>query len=153
MKSTTYARFTLLLPYLTLIESIGYFKIHEYKYENAPALQVLNEFWNFFAFFWVVPYTILVIYLIIWSLNKTKEQVQTFYTDAPIKMMFITPLTYIVILTISSLVDKTFFRGLGSVLIVAACVSIPASLALGFAFVQISLLFYEFLRKVKFIQD
>jgi hypothetical protein len=75
MKSTTYARLALLLPYLTLIESIGYFIYNDLDTKIETILQSANFFWNFFAFFWFVPYTILAIYLLIRSRGKTIEQV------------------------------------------------------------------------------
>jgi hypothetical protein len=152
MKSTTYARLVLLLPYLTLVESVGYFKVYEYEYENAAVLQVINEFWNFFAFFWFIPYTILVIYLLIWSRRKTTEQIEYTYTLAPFMMMFVSIVSYLAILITGSLFDQGFYKGLGGILIIAAIVAVPASIIFGYIFVGISFLGYKFLQKLNLIE-
>lgn len=153
MKSATYARLALLLPYLTLIESIGYFIYNDLDTKNETILQSANFFWNFFAFFWFVPYTILAIYLLIRSRGKTIEQVRSIYMSAPFTLMFVAPLTYIAIMIIGSLSDETFIRGLGQILIFATIASAPASLIIGYIFVTISLLFYKGLQKIKFIRN
>jgi len=153
MKSVTFARLVLFTPYLTLIESVGYFITQNYKLEDAPTIQVFNEVWNFFALFWVIPYTILTVYLLIWSLRKTKEQIQATYTCAPILMAFISPSTYIILLIIGFFLDHNFLKGLGQILVVAMFVSIPASLIIGFIAVGFFLLIYKFLEEFKIIKD
>jgi len=153
MYSITYARLTLLLPYLTLIESVGYFKFFNPPVQAHAALHTFNIIWNFFAVFWIIPYSILVIYLLIWSKRKTIEQVKSTYAFAPFIMMLVSLVTYIAILIIGSVFDQDFYKGTGGLLIIAAVVSIPASIVIGYCLVGISFISYVFFQKIKLIQD
>ena len=146
MKSTTFARLALLLPYLILVESALYFIFHDIS-EKDSLLQTFNLIWNFLAIFWFIPYTILVIILLIRSRGKTFEQIKKMFGSAPLRMMYIAPATYAVILIIGSIVSREFFEGAWRILLLAAGVSIPASLLLGYSFLGFSLLLHKLLLK------
>ncbi len=151
MKSTTFARLALFLPYLILIESAVYFIFYDVS-ENDSLLQTFNIAWNFLAIFWFLPYTILVIILLARSKGKTFAEVRRFFLSAPFWMMVMTPTTYVVIL-VGSIVNRTFFENTWRILLLAAAVSIPASLLLGYAFLGISLLLHRLLLKIGIVRD
>ncbi len=160
MKSKTYARLILLLPYLSFVESIGYFKFNNLDYEHLTVLGNVNYYWNFFAIFWFIPYTILAIGLLIWSRNKTIEEIKTTYTRAPIKMMFLTVGLFGALMTIAQITSIIFNNkdgsgglGITAIMFFSIIIAIPASLIIGYPYVGISLLLYEVLQKIKFIRD
>ncbi|MEP6896837.1 MAG: hypothetical protein ABI986_14630 [Chloroflexota bacterium] len=153
MKSTTYARLALLFPYLTLIESLSYFHYHNINNKTETLLQNINFAWNFFAFFWFIPYILLTTGLLVWSRSKTIEQIKHAYISAPVTMMYVAFLTFAAIFVISSFSSVDFIEGAGKILFFAAIVSVPASLIMGYLFVGISLLLYKLLQKINFIRD
>ena len=155
MKSTTFARLTLLLPYLTLIESILY--SNYFKYEGSIYDQniftIINTLWDYFALFWFVPYTILAIYLLVWSKGKKFKDIRARFIKAPRLMIYIAPFTYVAITIIASLFDVSFF-GLGFlVTIIAIPFFIPASLIFGYSFIGIALLLLKLFHKMRIIKD
>jgi len=152
MKSTTFARLALFLPYLILIESAVYFIFYDIN-EKDYLLQTFNIVWNFLAIFWFVPYTILVIVLLIRSRGKTFEQIKKIFRTAPFMMMFMAPATYVVILIVGSMVNREIFDGAWRILLLATAVSIPASLLLGYIFLGISLLLRKLLLKIGVVRD
>ena len=152
MKSTTFARLALFLPYLILIESAVYFIFYDIN-EKDSLLQTFNIVWNFLAIFWFVPYTILVIVLLVRSRGKTFEQIKKIFRTAPFMMMFMAPATYVVILIVGSMVNREFFDGAWRILLLATAVSIPASLLLGYIFLGISLLLHKLLLKIGVVRD
>ena len=147
MNSSTYARLALLLPYLPLIQSILYFVFRDIS-EQDSFLQSFNLLWNFLAIFWYVPYTLLVIYLLIWSIRKTSDQIFKRYKFAPVILMFLAAGLYTILFLAGVVLGED--SELGGILMIfgiAAVAAVPASLILGYAFVGISLLIYKlFLR-------
>jgi hypothetical protein len=151
MKSTTFARLALFLPYLILLESVVYFIFYNVS-EKGSLLQTFNIAWNFLAIFWSLPYTILVIILLAQSKGKSFEDVKRIFLSAPLRLMFIAPASYIMILSIGSIINRNFFESSGRLLLFAAAVSVPASLLLGYAFLGISLLLLKLLLKIGIIK-
>jgi hypothetical protein len=152
MKPATFARLSLFLPYLILIESAAYFIFHDMA-EKDSLLQTFNILWNFLAIFWVIPYTILVILLLARSRGKTFEQIKKIFRVAPLLLTVMAPATYAMILIVGSIVNREFFEGAWRVLLLASAVSIPASLLLGYSFLGFSLFLYNLLIKMDLIQE
>ena len=152
MKSTTFARLALFLPYLILVESAVYFIFYDIA-EKDSLLQTFNIIWNFLAIFWFIPYTILIIFLLVRSKGKSFAQIKSIFRSAPLRMMYMAPATYAVILIIGSIVKWEFFEGAWRILLLAAAVSIPASLLLGYAFLGISLLLHRLLLRIRVVRD
>lgn len=152
MKSTTFARLALFLPYLILIESTVYFIFHNIN-EKDNLLQTFNIIWNFLAGFWFLPYTILVIILLAQTREKSFVKVKRLFLSTPFRLMFIAPACYAAILILGSMIKTEFFEDAWRILLFAAGVSIPASLLLGYAFVGISLLLHKLLLKIGLIKD
>ena len=152
MKSTTFARLALLLPYLILIESLVYFIFRDIS-EKDSLLQSFNIVWNFLAVFWFLPYTILVILLLARSKGKSFMEMKRMFLSAPLWMMVTAPVTYAVILIIGTIISADFFESAWRFLGLAAAVSIPASLLLGYAFLGISLLLHKLLLKIGVVRD
>src|SRR6266508_2901418 len=124
MKSSTFARLALFLPYLILIESVVYFIFYDIS-EKDSLIQTFNIVWNFL----------------------------TIFRSAPIRMMYIALATYAVILIIGSIVNQDFFESAWRILSLAMAVSIPASLLLGYAFLGLSLLLHKLLLKIGVVRD
>jgi len=152
MKSTTFARLALFFPYLILIESTAYFIFYNIN-EKDNLLQTFNIIWNFLAVFWFLPYTVLVIILLAKSRSKTFAEVKRCFLSAPLRLMFITPVSYAVILIIGTIIKVGFFESAWRILLLAAAVSIPASLLLGYAFLGIALLLHKLLLRIGFVSD
>jgi len=152
MKSTTFARLALFLPYLILIESVVYFIFSDIS-ESDSLLQSFNIAWNFLAIFWFPPYTILVILLLARSKGKSFAEIKRLFLSAPYWLMITAPVTYTVVLIVGSIADREFFGSAWRFLLLAGAVSIPASLILGYAFVGISLLLYKLLSRIGVISN
>jgi len=155
MKSTTYARLTLLVPYLVLTKPVFDF-ITIYYYSNVDSLGAKINFWLLFsAAFWLTPYTILAISLLVWSKGKSIEQIRMAYIASPNCLAVILPIVFIIawIIYFIATGEKDSSIGFGIILAIAMFFSIPASILIGYLFVGISLLFYKFLIKINFIRD
>lgn len=153
VKSSTFARLALLLPYIPLTESILYFVFRDISEEDS-FLQSFNLLWNFLAIFWYVPYTLLVVYLLIWSIRKTTDQIFKRYKFAPVILMFLAAGLY-TILFLAGLIlgDDSELGGILMIFGIAAVVAIPASLILGYAFVGLSLLLYKLFLRMGWVEE
>ena len=143
MKSSNFARLALLLPYIPLVESILYFVFRDIS-EQDSFLQTFNLLWNFLAIFWYVPYTLLVIYLLIWSIRKTTDQIFKRYKFGPVILMFLAAGLYTILFLVGLVLGED--SELGGILMIfgiAAVVAVPASLILGYTFVSLSLMLYK----------
>lgn len=152
MKSTTFARLALFLPYLILLESASYFVFYDIN-EKASLIQIFNLIWNYLAIFWFLPYTILVVILLSQSKGKTFPEIKRIFLSAPFRLMLIAPATYAVVLILGSIIKAESFEDMWRILLWAATVSIPASLLLGYAFLGISLLLHKLLLRAGVIKD
>ena len=65
----------------------------------------------------------------------------------------ISPVTYAIVLIVGTIVKVEFFENAWRILLLAAAVSIPASLILGYAFLGISLLLHKLFLKIGVIRD
>ena len=140
----------LVLPFLTLIESVGYFKFYELNMEQSNLLTKINLYWNFFALFWIIPYTILALFLLLWSRNKTLEQIRNNYVMAPVMMTVLASLFYIILAIVVANGERPESA---MFLIFASAVSIPASIVFGYIFVVISLVCHEIFQKLGIVRD
>ena len=152
MKSTTFARLALLLPYLILVESLIYFVFRDIN-EKDSWIQTFNIAWNFLAIFWFLPYTILVIFLLARSKGRSFAEVKRLFMSAPIRLMVISPVTYAIVLIIGTIVNIAFFENAWRLLLWAVAVSILASLILGYAFLGIALLLHKLLLKIGVVRE
>jgi hypothetical protein len=153
MNSSTFARLALLLPYLPLLESILYFVLRDIS-EQDSILQSFNLLWNFLAIFWYVPYTLLVIYLLIWSIRKTSDQIFKRYKFAPVLLMFLAAGLYTILFLIGLVLgDDSELGGILMIFGIAAVTAFPASLILGYAFVGISLLIYKLFLRMGWVKE
>jgi hypothetical protein len=116
-------------------------------------LQTFNIAWNFLAIFWTLPYTILVIFLLAKSKGKSFVVVKRIFLSAPLRLMFIAPASYAVILILGSIINTEFFESGWRLLAFAGAVSVPASLLLGYTFLGISLFLYKLLVRIGIIKD
>lgn len=152
MKSSNFARLALLLPYIPLVESILYFVFRDIS-EQDSFLQSFNLLWNFLAIFWYVPYTLLVIYLLIWSIRKTSDQIFKRYKFAPLILMFLAAGPYTILFLIGLVLgDDSELGGILMIFGIAAVAAVPASLILGYAFVGISLLIYKLFLRIGWVK-
>ena len=153
MNSSTFARLALLLPYLPLLESILYFVFRDIS-EQDSFLQSFNLLWNFLAIFWYVPYTLLVIYLLIWSIRKTSDQIFKRFKFAPVLLMFLAGGLYTILFLVGLLLgDESELGGILMIFGIAAVAAVPASLILGYTFVGISLLIYKLFSRMGWVKE
>ncbi|HUF00125.1 MAG TPA: hypothetical protein VMN99_12785 [Anaerolineales bacterium] len=152
MKSTTYARLALFLPYLLLLEAVIYLYLQNPDAAGEGTLYGINLVWFFLAIFWIVPYSILVILLLTWSKSKSIQKIKKAYTLAPFALVIITLITYAIIYVATSLYNGGFLEGFGAFAAISL-ISIPADLVLGYLFVGIALLLFRLLTKIGFIKD
>ena len=153
MNSSTFSRLALLLPYLPLIQSILYFVFRDIS-EQDSFLQTFNLLWNFLAIFWYVPYTLLVVYLLIWSVRKTSDQIFKLYKFAPVILMFLAAGLYTILFLVGLVLgDDSELGGILMIFGIAAVVAVPASLILGYAFVGISLLIYKLFLRMGWVKE
>lgn len=153
LKSSNFARLALLLPYLPLVESILYFVFRDLS-EQDSFLQSFNLLWNFLAIFWYVPYTLLVVYLLIWSIRKTTDQIFKRYKFAPVILMFLAAGLYSILFLVGLVLgEESELGGILMIFGIAAVVAVPASLILGYAFVGISLLIYKLFLRMGWVKE
>ncbi|HEX2990749.1 MAG TPA: hypothetical protein VHO49_08720 [Anaerolineales bacterium] len=153
MKSSNFARLALLLPYIPLLESILYFVFRDISEEDS-FLQSFNLLWNFLAIFWYVPYTLLVVYLLIWSIRKTTDQIFKRYKFAPVILMLLAAGLYTILFLLGlALGIDSELGGILTIFGIAAVVAVPASVILGYAFVGISLLLYKLFLRMGWVEE
>jgi hypothetical protein len=139
----------LALPYLALIESIIYFRFYDFDPDQKTVLMNANFIWNLLALFWFVPYTILAICLLIWSRNKTVEEIRNTYMIAPFMLMFLSGGLYLLI----NIVGLFFEMDGMSIFMIATGASMAASLLIGYIFVGVSLVIIAILKRIKLVRD
>ena len=125
------------------MESVLYFFFRDIAEEDS-FLQSFNLLWNFLAIFWYVPYTLLVIYLLIWSIGKTTGQIFKRFKLAPLLLMVLSASLFTLLFLAGLLLgEESDLRGILMIFGIAAVVAVPASLILGYAFVGLSFLLYK----------
>jgi len=163
MKSITYARLTLLTPYPILIVSILAF-IYSYAHQKAGYIPGIGEMMGglilYTSVLWFVPYTILAIGLLVWSIRKSFQQFRIAYIGSPIFFTAIFSL-YIVFFVV---VGANGFPDMGEIgsfktieiaitILVALGMMIPMVITIGYLLVGLSLLVYKVLFQLKVIRD
>src|SRR5687768_4677700 len=88
MTSITFYRLALFLPSLTLIP--GYFLANQSESELFD-VQFLGISWMVLAGFWIIPYTILVVGLLIWSRGKSSNTIKSVLLMSPCMLMIVAP--------------------------------------------------------------
>lgn len=151
MTSITFYRFALFLPYLTLIP--GYFLANQSASELF-GVQFLGMSWMVLAGFWIIPYTILVVGLLIWSKGKSSNTIKSVLLRAPLLLMIVAPAVLALFGILGSYLSdpnlRVFFVGL---LMFGPLFSAPFSLIVGYIFVVIGLLLFEMLNRFGYIRD
>ena len=151
MKSTTYARLALFLPYLFLLATYIYLNVLQPDTAAEITLNNLSFVWSFSALFWAIPYTILVLCLLIWSRGKSLQKIINAYLLAPFGLSIITFITYTFAYVTISLYTGDFRTGLewfGFLLLI----TVLANLLVGYLFVGIALLLYILVKRIGFIK-
>ena len=152
MKPTTFARITLFMHYLLLLGALAYLYFQNSDAAGDSFLFGVTFIWFFLAIFWILPYSILVLLLLLWSRGKTMKTIRTVYVLAPFALAFIALLTYAAVYLGSSLYNRDFVEGLGAFAFVSL-ISIPASLVFGYIFVGIALILFRLLTRVGFLEE
>ena len=146
----------LFFPFLTLVESRGYFIIY-HSSPNITILEAIISLWNFLAIFWCVPYGILVFYLLIWSRKKTVEQIQNTFNATPFMLMVLACGIYLLLALYMFIWGKDSLYNIKhvgtSTFLIMALISVPASLGIGATFVEISFLIYRIFKRFGLIND
>lgn len=151
MTSITFYRLALFLPYLTLIP--GYFLANQSASELFD-VQFLGMSWMVLAGFWIIPYTILVVGLLIWSKDKSSNTIKSVLLRSPLMLMIVAPAVLALFGILGSYLSDPnlmgFFLGL---LMFGPLFSAPFSLIVGYIFVVIGLLLFEMLSRFGYIRD
>ena len=118
---------------------------------NPDILEKINVALNFVAIFWFVPYTLLVVALLIWSRNKPLEEIKNKYIDAPIWLAILSGGFYFLL----SIICLVFYNNLGFIgfLLGILLISVWASIVVGYLCIGLSFLGYNLLQKINFIRD
>jgi hypothetical protein len=160
MKSITYARLTLLTPYPIIIVSIlgfisSYYHLKAGYFPNI--VEIISGLILYSAVLWFVPYTILAIGLLVWSIRKSFKQFKIAYIGSPIFFAVIF-LLYFVVTGITGFTNMGEIGSINTIemaiaLLVTLGISIPMSVTIGYLLVGLSLLFYNLLFNLKVIRD
>lgn len=156
MKSNTFYRLVLFLPYLTLIP--GYFLTKDFLANQSTSglfsARFLGMSWTVLAGFWIIPYTIMVIGLLVWSRGKSSNMIRSWLLRSPFILMIVMPLVFMLAGWLGSYSSNPDIRGfLSGVLFIGTICSLPFGLVIGYIFVVIGLLLYEILDKFGYIKD
>jgi len=171
--SIKFYRVALLFPYLTIVLLFPflYLGLRTSPFEsNAPLhapgfTQILTSLFAFLAgiitiisfvyFFgapyWLIPYTILVICLWVWSLKKNKSQIHKMFNWSPIYLAILTTVFYAVI-SYFKLFNGLNYLGDDISGTTFYCI-FPASIVFGYLFIGMTAWIYDFLRRRGVIMD
>ena len=154
MRSSTFYRIILFLPYLTLIP--GYLLARDFSVSESAlfSAQGLGMSWMVLAGFWLIPYTIMVIGLLIWSRRKSSNLIRSWLLRSPFILMIVMPLVFILLGWLGSYSSdpniSSFLAGVG---LLGPICSAPVGLVIGYIFVLIGLMLYEILHRFGYIKD
>ncbi len=156
MKPSTFYRFVLFLPYLTLIPT--YFLAKDFLANQSESgllsARFLGMSWVILAGFWIIPYTMMVIGFLIWSRGKSSHAIRSWLLRSPFILMIVMPLMLLLIGWLGSYSSDPNISGfLSGVMILGPVCSAPFGLVIGYVFVVIGLLLYEILDKFGYIKD
>ena len=117
-------------------------------------LNYLLVFWGITGIFWIIPYTLFAIGLLIWSFGKSKESIRIWFSKSPYFLMVFSPIFFLAILSLTSFFDdKNIVGTIASYGIIGVFCSIPLSLIYGFIFVLIGLSLHSILFSTGFIKN
>ncbi len=159
MKSTTFYRLVLGLPYVVLIP--GFFAMRDYfrpMFTEAPDpssggwLGLIGAFWGVTGIFWIIPYTLFAIGLLLWSIGRSKETIRTWFARSPFILMMLSPLFFLALLPFH-FTDENSAGAFSAYVIIGIVCSAPFSLIFGFIFVGIGLLIHSILTSLSLIKD
>lgn len=156
MTSITFYRLALFLPYLTLIP--GYYLARDYFVNLSPSGIFSAQFLGLSSIvitgFWLIPYTIFVTGLLIWSRGKSSNTVRSWFLRSPFILMMIAPIIFMIIGALTAYSSGPDMQGnLAAVTLIGIICSVPLSLIIGFIFIVLALLLYEILNKLGYIRD
>jgi hypothetical protein len=156
MKSSTFYRLVLFLPYLTLIP--GYLLTRDFLVNQSSSgllsARFLGMSWMVLSGFWIIPYTIVVVGLLVWSKGKSGNIIRSMLLRSPFILMIVMPIVFILVGLLGSYSPDPNTSGfLGGVALLGPICSMPFSLVIGYIFLVIGLLLYEILDKFGYIQD
>lgn len=116
-------------------------------------VEVISGLILYSAVLWFVPYTILAIGLLAWSIRKSFQQFRIAYLGSPIFFAVIFSLFFVVIgATGPSMGETDIILEMAMVIFVASVLSILI-IIVGYLLVGLSLLFHKVLFKLKIIRD
>jgi len=173
ISSSKFYRLALLIPYFILIvlAPFFYFDIGS-NYVNSKAPINLPVFIQVFQFmfgllletliivcivyflgapYWLLPYTILVVFLWSWSLKKEKLQIYKVFIWAPFFLALLITALYALIVYYG-LFSKINYLGDDIPSSIMICI-FPASIAFGYLFIGITAWIYDSLRRRGIIAD
>lgn len=152
MKSTTYARLFLFLPYLCLIAAwVSLYRL-DLQTASGAALHSLSFVWVYSGLFWIVPYTHLVICLLLWSRGKSVEMIAIVYSLAPCALAVVTLIAYAIVQVTVWIDTGQLWEGL-DIFATTSMITVLADLVIGYLFVGIALLFFAVLKRAGLIKD
>lgn len=156
MTSITFYRLALFLPYLTLIP--GYYLVRDDLVNLSPSGIFSAEFLVLSSIvltgFWLIPYTIFVTGLLIWSRGKSRYTVRSWFLRSPFILMMIAPIIFMIIGALRAYSSGPDLQGfLVGVTLIGMLCSVPLSLSIGLIFTVLALLLYEILNKLGYIRD
>ena len=152
MKSTTYARLVLFLPFLFLLGAWIYLLEPDPQTASGAALHNLSFMWASSALFWVVPYTHLVLCLLIWSRHKSFEMIAVIYSLAPCALAVVTLIAYTIIQMTIWIDPDQMWEDL-DIFTATSLLTVLVDLVVGYVFVGIALLLFVVLKQMGFVQE
>jgi hypothetical protein len=110
----------------------------------AGYLEVFTIFYGISAFYWLPPYTIMAMFLYIWSLNKKKTQVYKVFMWSPVFLGILITI-YLAFIANFSFIPSLFESE--DLLPFGYFCALPASIALGYFFIGLVAFIHDFLHK------
>ena len=156
MKSSTFYRLVLFLPYLTLIP--GFFLARDFLANQSSSgllsARFLGMSWTVLSGFWIIPYTIVVVGLLIWSKGKSSKIIRSMLLRSPFILMIVMPLVFLIFGYLGSYSSDPNTSGFSATfMFLGPICSVPFSLVIGYMFVVIGLILYQILDKFGYIKD
>jgi hypothetical protein len=151
MQPTTYARLVLFLPYLFLLGTWAYLIAMDPEMSAGIGLHNLSFVWAYSAMYWVVPYSHLVLCLLIWSRGKSFEMIAVVYSLAPCALAVVTLILFIIVQLAIWIDTGQMWEGLNTFAI-TGMLTVLADLIVGYVFVVIAFSLFVLLKRIGFIK-
>jgi len=163
--SIKFYRLTLLLPYLAIVILLPFFLFglgpqiatsDSNPPDNASEiaqvlsfvfvpLALISFFYFYGAPYWLPPYTVLVIFLWVWSLKRNKAQIYRMFIWSPIYLAVLTTIFYVLV-SYLDLFSEMNYLGKDILPSILICI-FPATIAFGYLFIGLTAWIYDFLRR------